>query len=361
MRPALRLAALERALSWSEQHIALLDRVRPVGLRAEQQRLMERWAAGRREPARLGYAAAPSLEPLRERLARIAHEVHAFGAVGGLYAARAEELRLEARLVQRRGTPEFARLAAQRYRAEPSAADALATAERWAALAPEALAPRFRSDDGAAPESLLRQIEQRLAEVGAPYRVELRAELSSVAAVGDGVVRLRAGAWLTAEEARRVAAHEVLGHVLPRLRAGRERWPLWAAGSASGVEAEEGRALLLEERLGLMDDARRRQLGLRHLLALATREGATFVELVDVALRLEAPLEQALALALRVQRGGGLAREIVYLPALLTARRVRAEEPQLEVWLARGRYSVAAARVLRGLSDKPLALEAGAP
>ncbi|MBM4361403.1 MAG: hypothetical protein FJ104_01890, partial [Deltaproteobacteria bacterium] len=48
----------------------------------------------------------------------------------------------------------------------------------------------------------------------------------------------------------------------------------------------------------------------------------------------------------RVGRGGGLCREIAYLPSLDRVERAFAAEPHLERWLASGRFSLDAARRL---------------
>ena len=51
--------------------------------------------------------------------------------------------------------------------------------------------------------------------------------------------------------------------------------------------------------------------------------------------------------ALRAHRGGGLARELVYVPAWLRVRAAVARDPSLESVLASGQISVAAAETLR--------------
>ena len=50
--------------------------------------------------------------------------------------------------------------------------------------------------------------------------------------------------------------------------------------------------------------------------------------------------------AARAHRGGGLGREVVYLPAFLRVKEALAEEPGLWGALGSGRVSVEAARVL---------------
>jgi hypothetical protein len=69
-----------------------------------------------------------------------------------------------------------------------------------------------------------------------------------------------------------------------------------------------------------------------------------------------ATLGDALALAARAHRGGGLAREVVYLPALCRVANALTADPSLETWLEHGRVSVEAAHELRRLAG-PLVAE----
>jgi hypothetical protein len=160
------------------------------------------------------------------------------------------------------------------------------------------------------------------------------------------VVFVRAGAALSEREAERIARHELEAHVLPRLAARDEACPIYRAGTRGAAEDEEGRALSIEERLGFLGAERRRELALRHTLAVGVRVGASFADSWESVK--ESGLEGASALdpLLRAHRGGGLGREIVYLPAFVRVRAAFARDPWLEGQLARGRVSLAAARVL---------------
>jgi hypothetical protein len=74
------------------------------------------------------------------------------------------------------------------------------------------------------------------------------------------------------------------------------------------------------------------------------RRGASFVDSVNQLCALGQPLEAALDAACRAYRGGGLGREYVYLVGLSRVARGFEAEPDLELWLKRGRLSLAAAR-----------------
>src|SRR6185436_18238664 len=105
----------------------------------------------------------------------------------------------------------------------------------------------------------------------------------------------------------------------PRARAARAPLAIFAVGTARGIDDQEGRAIAIEEKAGFLDKARKFELGCRHIAARATLEGANFAEVVAALRARGATLEAALRIAARVQRGsngvGGLAREVVYLPA----------------------------------------------
>jgi hypothetical protein len=74
---------------------------------------------------------------------------------------------------------------------------------------------------------------------------------------------------------------------------------------------------------------------------------ADFVDTARLLLDRGADLDDALRIAARVHRGGGLGREAVYLPALLRVEAALAADAGLDRVLAAGRIAVDAAPVLR--------------
>jgi hypothetical protein len=123
------------------------------------------------------------------------------------------------------------------------------------------------------------------------------------------------------------------------------------AGTAGSVEAEEGRALLVEARAGHLDQGRKRELSFRHLAALGVRRGAELDETFRELVVRGADAAEAVEIAVRVHRGGGLGREVVYLPAYLEVRRAFEREPALERWFERGRVGLGAAKILAALEN----------
>jgi hypothetical protein len=339
----------------AERAVSLLERCRPLNAQSEHERLLASYGRGVRALPAYRYAPPSALSELERHLCETAHMLDQDGEpVVRLYAERARELALEARLSGAVGAPEFERWAARRY-PEPQgqdAAQALSWAASWAAASdPDTDEPRHLSDDEQDPESVVSRMRALAGMERLPYRVMVSDRLSGAAAVGHEVLLVQRGLYHTAGEAERIALHEVRGHALPRHRAAREPEPLFAVASARGIDEEEGRALLLEERASLLGAARRTELGRRHLAALSVRRGADYVETVELLRGLGSDLESALRLSARVHRGGGLARELVYLPNLVFAKRGLADDPSLEAWVEHGRLSLSAAAVLRAHAE----------
>lgn len=343
------LQRYEPLFASAEQRTALLERC-PAQLapsvRARCLAALERGGAVDLPPPR---PAGVALGAVRARLEQARAELQRLGRVGALYAARAAELELEARLVEAIGTPAFAVLARRRFPAPREHASELLGWARQAASAglPAPAEPLFRSDDLRSPSSLASQLERAIAALRVAVRVVVRPDLTSHAATGDGVIYVKAGVWHSARRAARITRHELMGHALPRVRARAEPLGLFRVGAAGSSDDEEGRALLIESRDGSMDAERRRELALRHLTALAVANGGSAT---DVARELQgygASAAAALDLYLRAARGGGLCRELVYLPAWRRAEAIFERDPELERWLERGRLSFEAAVVLR--------------
>jgi len=339
------------------RRIRLVGYATPTNLRAELARVGAVWARGGAEAPRFVYLAAPELSAERAALARAIDAVE--GWTGQLVAARARELMVEARACEAVGTAAFWGLARERYArrdAWDEGADELAS--EWVGGpdggGPEASAQgaggredeTVATDDGLDPRSLVNAMRRAVGERRLGFRVVVSRELAPLAATGDAVIFVAAGRRATAADTARTVLHEVEGHAMPAARARQAALPLLQIGTAFGADDQEGRALLVEERAGVLGVARRRELSLRHLAARTVEARADFADTARLLLRHGARPEDALRIAARVHRGGGLARETAYLPALLRVRAALAEAPALEGPLGSGRVSVEAARLL---------------
>lgn len=333
-----------------EAKVSLLDRVRPLNLTREQERLKRAYAAGQRAAPAFEYAPRPALGDVRRELSAIAAGLDTSDTEQRLLGERAQELDLEASLAEQVGEPGFAQLAQQRFPlpAEPSAARKLA--EQLLTAQPSANSPETSeavhdSGDQRDSKSLWSELARRLQAERFAVRIEVVVGLVSLAAVADGVVRVQAGARLTERVARRIALHEVEGHVRPRV-AGQLLGGVFVAGAAEASADEEGRAILLEERAGLLDDARRKELARRYLAAESLRGGADFEQTVTLLGQRGAALGAAVELAGRVHRGGGLGRELIYLLGYQRVAIGLARRPELERIMASGRVTLDAAEAL---------------
>jgi hypothetical protein len=346
------LRNVDRLLLRAEREIALLDRCRPLNARSERARLLSSWQRGEAVVARFQYAPAPDFSELRAHLLALGQQLSGGSCLARLYGERALELEAEARVAEAIGTPEIAAAGSRRYAyGEAEAEAALACTERFLKAAGtgsrEDACTLHRSDDEGDPWSLISCLQRVAGQLRLPLRIELRGDLASAAATTlDGRILIRCGVEHTEREVQRIVVHEIEGHALPRLRARSEGLGLFLVGTAQGSDDEEGRALLLEARAECLGDARRRELGWRHLAAIGARGGQDFVETVRCLLERGASLERALEIGCRVFRGGGLAREVVYLTAYCRVGSALGERRELESWLERGRIGIAAAHVL---------------
>jgi hypothetical protein len=159
------------------------------------------------------------------------------------------------------------------------------------------------------------------------------------------------------EDAARTVLHEVEGHARPRARSRDARLALLRVGTARGVDDQEGHALLLEERAGLLGPHRRRQLAARHRAVEVMVAGASFADVASMLVE-EHGLEaiDAVVIAERAFRGGdgthpGLGRERVYLESFLRVRAHLEAHPDDETVMASGQVAVEAIGALRAWRD----------
>ncbi len=343
------LRVIDRLFAKLERKVALISRCQPRNAAAEQSRLVDGLRRGDPRLPRWTYGVVPELSEWRSLLDQALQSLSEAHPIELLYLERAEELRLETQLVEAVGTRQFRGLSTRRYvvgdDAEHSEAEALMHA--WGSLPEPTARDGGPSDDESDPDSLYSAMRRAVGELKLPVRVQLSESLSAAAATGDGAILVARGRHLSPNDVRRIVLHEVLGHAAPRYRASLEPLGLFAVGSRAGNDEQEGYALFLERRAGVMDDARRLELARRHRAALEVRQGADWVETARALIAQGAPMEVAAAIASRVLRAGGLAREVVYLPALARVSRAVQSDPAVEGWLSRGRLSVEAVQVLR--------------
>jgi len=322
-----------------EARVGLLDACRPLGLGPEEARIQALLdSQPRPNPAQLvpqlAWPARPSLDLDLHRLEQVAATCARLESseLGRILGARALELALDAELVRARGTPGLLALARRRFRgalpAERHEADVLA--REW--LGQKGLETEQGELVDLAPEL------RRLASARAIALDVVEVDMAARAAVTATAVFVRRGARVSEHQAARIFAHEVFGHALPR-RAAVKSGPPFRIGPCGADADEEGRAVHLEVALGHLDAERRVELAVRHILSAHLLDGGHVGEgLLDLRGR-GVPSRILAQTATRVLRGGGLCREVIYLPAFLRVG-PRLAEPEVERVFRAGRATL---------------------
>ncbi len=340
-----------RSLLRAEAEINLLARCNPTNAAKASETARESWLAGRPLHPAFEFAPRPDFSQLRRALEALEQWLGSRGSWSDIWAARARELVLEAQIVEAVGTPLLPPLSRRRFSVEQAHERAIARLARcWATLHVDAeLEELIPSDDATNPNSLLRLMRAEVERLKIPVPVRIGATMMARAAVDDTAVWIKPAVLMGTTQAKRIVVHEVHGHVIRRFRGRKNKNLPFRCGVVDADVDEEGRALWLEAQSGGMTASRKVELGRRHLMAQACRDGASFVEGVELLQNVGTPLDEALAVGVRVWRGGGLAREIVYLTGYTRAARQLRQHPELDDWMSKGRLSFAvAARVAQG-------------
>jgi hypothetical protein len=349
---------IERLILHAAREVQLLGGLTPVQAHRERARLTAELRAGR--PALPNWAYAPARhDELRRALeagARTLAQCNNAGPSWQLHLARVRELELEAALCAAAGTREFARLARERFspRHRETAEEAARLCAAWLReFSADTLVERVLSDDSD-PRSLLSQMREAVGRLKLPFSVVVEPSLAPLAATGDRVILVATRRPVSEEDSARTVLHEVEGHALPRARSRLSRRALLRAGTAGGVDDQEGRALVLEERAGMLGVRRKRQLATRHRAVEAMLGGASFADVAAMLVDAHAvdPAE-AIIVAERAFRGGdgrhpGLGRERIYLESFVRVREHLASRPEDEEIMAAGQVAVDACKALRG-------------
>jgi hypothetical protein len=350
------LGPIERLVAHAAGEVRLLATLTPVNAFEERARLTSDVRAGRAAVPRWTYAprdhttlrhALEAAEGALDRLpaAPLANE----------YRARVRELCLELALCAAAGSREVASIARDRFPADDRfAARASALCDAWLDTEPRSQpeGEPVLSDDPD-PRSLLSRMRAAVGEAKLPFAVSAQPSLASLAATGDRVILVATGRRVYTEDTKRTVVHEIEGHAKPRARSLASPISLMRAGTARGVDDQEGRALLLEKRAGFFGSNRKRQLAARHRAVEAMLHGASFADTAMIlkdAHGLDAA--DAVVVAERAFRGSdgtyaGLGRERVYIEGLLRVETHLEGHPDHEWVLEQGQVSIDAAEALR--------------
>ncbi|MFW6049800.1 MAG: tyrosine/phenylalanine carboxypeptidase domain-containing protein [Myxococcota bacterium] len=276
------------------------------------------------------------------------------------YLRRLDELELDLELLAVLGHPARVRpLAARRFGSGrspvPSDEGPVPLARVAAALlahVQDTSEPRTLPAD--APDSSVPSVARLMravaAAAGLEVRVAVEPRLAAAAAAGERIVLLadRRFGW---REAVRLAVHEVLGHLVSAANGRAQPLRIVELGMAGSFADQEGLCIFLEEMAGVLCGHRLRTLAARVVVADLMHDGVPFGEAARVLVDEHGfePFE-AVTLAERAYRGGGVARDVSYLGGWLRVRRaVVAGEATVDE-LRSGRVSLAELPALRVLA-----------
>ena len=278
-----------------------------------------------------------------------------------LYLARLEELELELRMIEVLGhDKQVRRLALRRFGNGNTEvllddgpvtlrhiADEILTNEKFDRQ--EAILPAEALPGEPSFAELIRKVA---AYAGIEVEVRVEPRLPSSAAAGDRVVFIQDRCF-AAREALRLAVHEVLGHLVAAANGRAQPMKLLEIGTADAFVDQEGIALWLEEHAGLMDGLRRRTLAARVVAADRMHEGAPFGRVVrELHNQYGFEPQEAVAIAERAYRGGGVARDVGYLQGFLRVRQALGKGETTVDELRSGRVSLDALPELRRLASE---------
>ena len=328
---------------------------------SERQRLVAAVERGEHAKPRWVWRAVPIESALWQELDG-ARRLATRSVAPELYASRLEELETELLLLESLGKPKQVRPMAARlfgtgservFEDEPETL--LDAAHEILAANTEVTVERKTIPAASSAGLGLREIMLSYArQVGIHVAVRVDSALIANAAVGERTVFI-ADRSFGARESRRLATHEVFGHLVSAFNGRAQRLGVFSVGTAGSYGDQEGVAICLEELAGLLDGARKRTIAGRLLATHAMHAGVSFGDTAK-ALVCEHGFSasEAVTLCERSFRGGGVARDAVYLASWLRVRRAISERETSLRELQLGRVSLRSLPWVRPLQTQGL-------
>jgi uncharacterized protein (TIGR02421 family) len=330
-----------------EERARLVDEVRSGGVPSP------RWMFTRRR-----------VDPELWRLLEGAAELARGTAAESLYAERAQELELELAMIDALGDPKRVRPLAARRFGDGRIAVVLPTGPvplaRLAEVLLESLPHREEPReippwDVPGRPSLAALMSAVAQNAGIQVDIKIEPRLSAGAATGDRTIFI-ADRRFGRRESLRFAVHEVLGHAVAAANARSQPIRIFEIGTAGSFSAQEGLALWLEEKAGVLDAYRLRTIAARVLATDRMHRGSAFGETARWLHReLSFSAIDAVSIAERAYRGGGVARDAGYLAGWLEVRAALGSGTVTIDALRMGRVGIDVARRLPELASLGLA------
>ncbi|PXA99088.1 flavohemoglobin expression-modulating QEGLA motif protein [Nostoc sp. 3335mG] len=236
----------------------------------------------------------------------------------GLYREKQQELDLQLSMLASRESPRFVELGRALYgpvenRLRRSAGEILeATARKPGGEATDNADYRFVQKRAQAMIERYATQSNRFAA-----SIEVREDLPAGLMVSNGRLLIARTTTMAKQRVEALLSHEVGVHLLTYYNGSGHGLRLFRSGLAGYEGAQEGIAVLAEYLAGGMTVARLRLLAARVLACAAMLDGAGFVDTFGLLTRDHGFAEKAaFSVALRVYRGGGLAKDAIYLRGL---------------------------------------------
>jgi uncharacterized protein (TIGR02421 family) len=281
-----------------------------------------------KEFSKSGYQRAPQLlyRPLpiavdqqKKRLFSVALHHFEDPVLTTLYREKQQELDLQLSILAARETPRFVELTRALY--GPVEKPLLATALE---ILNDTKAERQqKAPDKVADSIFLERRAQGMIKAYADLvpnfsaRVELRDDLPSGMMVSGGRLLISRSTTMNRSRVEALLSHEVGVHLLTYFNGSAQGLRLFRSGLAGYEGVQEGLAVLAEYLVGGMTRGRLRLLAARVVGCAAMLDGADFIECYRRVREFGLSNTMAFNLVLRVFRGGGLAKDAVYLRGLL--------------------------------------------
>ena len=241
-----------------------------------------------------------------------------------LYREKQQELDLQLSMLSARETPRFVEFGRALYgRVEPDLLLAareilIKTVSRRAAVTRESR--RDESVDCYAIEREARAMIEMYRRQYSGFRatVELRDDLPPGLVVSGARLLISRRTNITQQRLIALLSHEVGVHLLTYFNGSAQGLRLFRTGLAGYEGVQEGLAVLAEYLAGGMTTARLRLIAARVVACAAMLDGASFLEIFHSLVREHGfAKDSAFNLTLRLCRGGGLAKDAIYLRGLL--------------------------------------------
>lgn len=318
MSPPLLPVADRRLASLAGQVDLLLD-VSPTNTDEAWERSV---ACAHRRPLDLRYRPIQTdVDGLREALADLDLDLvgddDAEAALAPLLEAKRRDLAQQVELIAARSTPAFLERSVAMF--GPVDDDLLAVATSLldrldpeppgpdGLIGPQEFADRARVE--------VARYREQLPELRAT--VSVRDDVSSLMVVQRDVL-VGTDSWIPAHRCEALVHHEVGTHLLTAATGGEQPLTLLEHGLADYEETQEALGVLAEHLVGGMDAERMVTLAARVLGARRVEDGADFPELfAELHEEHGLPEHRAWTIAVRLVRGGGFTKDLIYLRGLL--------------------------------------------